>query len=181
MKKKLSIAVAFILCALSSNCIAQTVTAKNQSSKKEIKKQERAIRKSEVGTHVSQQFTADFPNATNITSSRKGTLSLFVFSQNGQQSKAYYDMDDVLIGMTLSKQISDLPIDAVKNIGKYFSGYNISKVIFFDDNEANETDMFLYGRQFEDADSYFVELSRGGKIIILQVTLNGEVFFFQSL
>jgi len=41
--------------------------------------------------------------------------------------------------------------------------------------------MILYGIQFEDADNYFVELSKGTKKIVLQVNTDGVVFFFKQL
>jgi hypothetical protein len=54
-------------------------------------------------------------------------------------------------------------------------------VIFYDDNEHNDNDMMLYGIQFEDEDNYFVELSKGSKQIVLQVTPEGNIFFFTEL
>jgi len=41
--------------------------------------------------------------------------------------------------------------------------------------------MMLYGKQFEDADNYFVELTKGAKKIIVQVDSQGLVFFFTEL
>jgi len=39
----------------------------------------------------------------------------------------------------------------------------------------------LYGVQFEDADNYFVELSKGIKKNVLQVNTEGVVCFFKQL
>lgn len=180
MKKILAAAVV-ILSVSSITSMAQTATAFQAANKKEVKKEERAIRKHEVSELTLQQFKVDFPGATNVASIRNGMISEIGFIQNGVQQKAYYDMDNGLIGTTIRKQVSDLPVSAVKNIQKYYHGYNISRVILFDDNEANENDMLLYGRQFDDADNYFVELSKDDKTIILQVKLDGEVFFFQNI
>lgn len=181
MKKILSAAAVIVLSAISLQSMAQTATAFQAAHKKAVKKEERAIRKHEVSELTVQQFKVDFPGATNVASIRNGMISEFGFIQNNVQQKAYYDMDNGLIGTTSRKQVSDLPASAVKNIQKYYAGYGISKVILFDDNEANENDMLLYGRQFDDADNYFVELSKDDKTIILQVKLDGEVFFFQNI
>ena len=43
------------------------------------------------------------------------------------------------------------------------------------------TDMILYGLQFEDQDNYFVELTKGKDKIVVQVTPEGDVFFFKQL
>ncbi len=62
-----------------------------------------------------------------------------------------------------------------------YKDYTIGPVVFYDDNEANSTDMILYGEQFEDADNYFVELSKGTKKIVVQVSPEGVVYFFKQL
>jgi hypothetical protein len=54
-------------------------------------------------------------------------------------------------------------------------------VPFYDDNEMNSSDMVLYGLEFNDPDSYFVELQKDNKNITLQVPLSGSVNFFKEL
>ena len=44
-----------------------------------------------------------------------------------------------------------------------FTSPTVDTVIFFEDNNVNDTDMLLYGNQFSDADNYFVELSNNKK------------------
>jgi hypothetical protein len=51
----------------------------------------------------------------------------------------------------------------------------------FDDNEYNESDMLLYGQLFEDEDSYFVEVQKDDKRIILQVSMDGQVSYFTAM
>jgi len=62
-----------------------------------------------------------------------------------------------------------------------YPGYTIEKVVFFDDSEANDTDMFLFNQSFEDEDNYFPLLAKDSKKIILEVSPEGRVSFFQSL
>jgi len=39
----------------------------------------------------------------------------------------------------------------------------------------------LYGNPFEDADNYFAELSNNNKTIVLQISMDGLVSFFEDL
>ncbi|MBX3254982.1 MAG: hypothetical protein KF862_12640 [Chitinophagaceae bacterium] len=182
-----------VLCSVTVTGMAQNTTALNtekkelnqekkelNKEKKAIKKQERTIRESEVSYQAKQQFAGDFPGAANVSYIRNGNMDEVWFTQNGIQYKAFYDPDARLIGTTTQKSMSDLPAVAQQEIQKKYSGYKIDKVILFDDNENNDSDMMLYGQQFADADNYFVELHNDGKQIVLQVNMSGEVFYFSG-
>ena len=58
---------------------------------------------------------------------------------------------------------------------------DVKDVLFFDDNEYNETDMELFGVQFETADNYFVELTKGDKKEVVKVDTSGEVYHFTTI
>lgn len=77
-----------------------------------------------------------------------------------------------------NKTLADLPAKAQINIKEYLKGYTAGDVLFYDDDEVNETDMILFGNQFDDKDSYFVELTKGNKKIIVQVAMDGDVSYF---
>ena len=62
-----------------------------------------------------------------------------------------------------------------------YSNYNIGDIIFFDDKELNETDMVLFDNQFDDIDSYFVELKKDNHKIVLEVSIEGDVSYFIRL
>lgn len=128
-----------------------------------------------------QHFQADFANAQNVNWTRSSYMDEAIFTLNGVKEKAFYDYDGNLVGTVLPKQFSDLPQSAQKQIQKGYKDYTVNRVILYDDNENNDTDMLLYGSQFEDADNYFVELSKPGKTIILQVNLEGLVSFFKEM
>jgi len=76
---------------------------------------------------------------------------------------------------------TDLPEKAQKYINKKYKDYNKGVVIFFNDNEFNETDMLLYNLQFQDEDSYFAELSKDNKKIVVRSNAAGDVYFFKEL
>lgn len=174
MKRIISAIVVIALSTVALHGSAQTAKRVQATNKKET-------RKYAVGERTLQQFTVDFPGAADVSSTRNGTISEISFYQNNILYRAYYDMDNSLIGTITDKQVSDLPEAALKAIGKNHPGYTITKVIFFADNEANDTDMLLYGRQFADADNYFAELVKNGKTIVLQIAKDGSVLFFKSL
>ena len=79
------------------------------------------------------------------------------------------------------KPFEDLPTDAQNFINRHYNDYSVKAVRFFDDNEANDTNMNLYDKEFEDEDSYFVELQNDSRTIIVHVTLDGDVRFFREL
>ncbi len=177
--KKLFVLSMTILLALAS------LQAQTQKPAKETKSERVALRKLE-GTKVSERaisaFNADFKGATNVQSKRVDTFDEFSFTaKDGQKMKAFYDFDNLLVGTTMVKTFADLPVKGQEQIKKEYKDYTAGPVVFYDDNEANATDMILYGIQFEDADNYFVEMTKGEKKIVLQVNPQGSVFFFKDL
>ena len=86
-----------------------------------------------------------------------------------------------MVGTTSAKTFTDIPSKAQKFINEKYKDYSVGGVLFFDDNEFNETDMMLYNQQFDDEDSYFVELKKDNEEIVLHVTMDGLVFFFTRL
>lgn len=161
------------------------VQGQTQKAVKETKAERVALRKLE-GTKVSVQSTSafnfDFKGATNVQSKRVDTFDEFAFTaSDGKKMKAFYDYDNKLVGTTQVKTFADVPVKGQQQIKKEYKDYTIGQVVFFDDNEANSTDMMLYSVQFEDADNYFVELTKGTRRIVVQVNTEGSVFFLTEL
>lgn len=196
MKKLIASALIAFLATATIQSYAQNVA---RAEKKELRKENelpaktarktarKALRKLE-GTEVSQlskdAFYADFGKAGNVNWVRKTQLDEATFTNKGTKTTAYYDYTHKLVGTTVDKKYSDLPAAARKEIEKQYKdkGYVIGAVTMFDDNEANDSDMILYGSQFEGADHYFVEVSKAGKQSILMVNPNsGEVSYFQEM
>ena len=178
--KKLGISIAVFLFAFT---LVQGQT-KNTETKKEQKAGRIALKKLE-GTNVSvmskDNFAKDFGNLPNVQWKRVNTYDEATFMKDGKEMKAFYDFDSKLVGTTTHVTFADVPAKGQKEIKKQYKDYTVESVVFFDDNEANETDMILYGVQFDDSDNYFVELAKGTNKIILQVNSSGEVFFFKQL
>jgi len=177
--KKLGITIVVFLFAFT---LVQGQT-KNTESKKEQKAGRVALKKLE-GPNVDEMskdnFAKDFGNLPTVQWKRVNTYDEATFTKDGKEMKAFYDFDSKLVGTTRHVTFADVPAKGQKEIKNKYKDYTVESVIFFDDNEANATDMILYGLQFEDSDNYFVELVKGTKKIILQVNTSGEVFFFSN-
>lgn len=155
-----------------------------KETKKELKSERVALKKLE-GTKVSelaiQNFKVDFGDIQNVQWKRNGTFDEAQFKKDGKDMTAFYDIDGKLVGTTQLAAFTDLPAKGQQEIKTMYKDYTVGPVIFFDDNEANDTDMILYGTQFDDQDTWLVEMSKGTKKIVVQVLKNGEVQFFKQL
>lgn len=162
-----------------------------KEAKKEVKKEKqvlkaekkelRKLEKGDVSYQSKQEFYSDFGDVKDAQWKRSDYFDEVTFTKDGQSMKAYYDSQSKLVGTTSHKKFEDLPISAQKEIKSKYKNYTIKSVMLFDDNEANDSDMLLYGAQFEDSDNYFVELIKGDSGIVLQVTPEGNVFYFTKL
>lgn len=177
MKK---IAVLTVACLL----VLTTVQAQTQSARKDPKIKKVSLKnleKTSVSDVAKSHFYSDFGNMADVQWKRTPYFDEATFTKDGKQMIAYYDYDENLVGTTSIAKFSDLPASGQKEIQKIYKGYKIGPVIFFDDNEANDTDMLLYGTQFEDEDSYFVELTKANNKLVVHVTPDGNVYYFKQL
>lgn len=187
MKKIMVFAAAafFAITTIQAQSQQETAAKKDiKELKKEKRAEEKKLRKLEgkdVSVQSKDQFAIDFGIVPNVQWKRNGYFDEAVFAQDGVTKKAFYDYDNQLVGTVIPKQFSDLPKSAQDHITNKYKDYQIDKVILYDDNESNETDMILYGTQFDDADNYFVELSKANNKLILMVTRDGVVSYFKEL
>jgi len=152
-----------------------------KKEKKEERKEFRKLNSMEVSYQAQQQFLTDFDKATNIKWEKTSNFDEATFTKDGKTLKAYYDEQAKLVGTSAIMTFADLPEKAQKYINKKYKDYNKGVVIFFNDNEFNETDMLLYNLQFQDEDSYFAELSKDNKKIVVRSNAAGDVYFFKEL
>ena len=173
MKKLFCLSV--LLCiAVISTMANPLATGKSHSIKK--KKETRW----EPNRAVEFQFSRDFPDAR-FVSWAYGAFVEATFLDNTVLKTAYYDEDNNLVGTANEVDVAALAEKARDHINKMYPGYTIEKVIFFDDNEANDTDMSLFNQSFEDEDNFFPLLINGSERIILKVSPEGEVSYFGNL
>jgi len=172
--KKLFCLSAALFIAVISVLANPLVTANGSAIKK--KKENRW----EPNRSIEFQFSKDFPKAKDVSWSYSEFVEATFFDNNVEKT-AYYDEDNNLVGTANEVDVAALPEKARDHINKMYPGYTIEKVIFFDDNEANDTDMSLFNQSFEDEDNFFPLLINGSKRIILKVSPEGEVSYFGNL
>jgi|KBSMisStandDraft_5_1062788.scaffolds.fasta_scaffold12147_3 hypothetical protein len=153
----------------------------NSSKSKESRKEKRLERQSEVDYFTIQQFERDFPDAVDVVFSKGKVFDEANFVLDEKTYTAFYDNENNLVGTTTEKKFSDLPKRAKSYINKKYGDYAVEKVILFDDNESNPTDMWMYDQRFADEDNYFVELKKENKVQIVQVALSGNCYDFKTL
>ena len=156
-----------------------------RATKHEIRKVKKELRKlegKEVSYQSKQAFYRDFGNVPEATWKRGTYFDEVTFTnKRGKKMTAYYDYDADLVGTTTHIRFSDIPASAQNYINKKYSRYSKEDVIFFHDNQENETDMVLYNEPFADANNYFVELKKGNEEIILRADKIGAVSFFKKM
>jgi len=155
-----------------------------KADKKELKTERAALRKpegSDVGLQTRNSFYADFAEIPNVKWKRIDNFDEARFIKDGKEMTAFYDDDSKLVGTTQNKTFVDVPAKGQKEIKAKYKDYMVGPVVFFDDNEVNETDMIMYGFQFDDEDNYFVELTKGNSKIVVRVNAAGMVYFFKEL
>lgn len=187
--KKIMISMTLLLAVLAAQAQSDPKFASKQARKemrKERKEQRITVRQLE-GTDVSEQskaqFQSDFGNMPDVTWSRDLYFDKATFTNSkGTKTSAFYDYNGQLVGTSTPSSFASLPMSAQQKIMKHYTNYQDAPVIFYDDNESNETDMILYGVQFEDADNYFIEVAdKKGRPVVLKVTPAGEVSWFTDL
>lgn len=163
------------------NKTPNTDVRNNKKEKREERRELRKLEGKEVSYQSKQNFYVDFGDVPNVTWQRSSYYDEAHFTKDNKEMTAFYDNDGKLVGTTTPKTFADLPASAQKLITKRYKGYEVERVIFFDDNEANDTDMLLYGNQFDDADNFFVELKKDNQQIVLHSDMLGNVSFFKQL
>jgi uncharacterized protein YxeA len=183
--KKLLLTSAVVLLAFIGMQAQPDATIKNDSKpakeeRKEARKEKRDERGNEINYQSKESFYRTYGDVADVTWTKGKHFDQALFNDNGIATTAYFDLEGELVGTTALKTVADLPASAQNQINKLYKGYTVENVLFFDDNEAVDTDMILYGNAFEDEDNYFVELKKDNKIIVVQVNMDGRIGLFAS-
>jgi hypothetical protein len=191
MKKLLFTSAAILLAFMSMQAQPEAITKNDtkpaKEERKEAKKEKRDERitlrnqeDNEVSYQSKEAFYSTYGDVPGAVWTKGKHFDQVLFNMDGIATTAYFDFDAQLVGTTALKTLADLPLSAQNQINKEYKNYTVENVLFFDDNEATDTDMILYGNEFEDADNFFVELKKDNKIIVLQVTMDGRIGLFAS-
>ena len=185
MKKITVLAISFLFAFSVAESQPQTADKeKVKETKKEVKAERVPLKKlagKMASSEAKRNFNSDFARASDVLWERKGEFDEVSFTNKGMKMKGYYDSEGKLVGTTQDATFADIPAKCQEVIKTKYKDYTVGPVVFFDDNELNETDMILWAIQFDDKDLYFVELAKGTNKIILMCNLEGEVSFFKQL
>jgi len=181
MKKIILAASVLLISATASFANNNKGTEDDKKAKKEARKETREENKTVVSNFMKQQFYQDFPSAKDIRFERTANFDEASFTEDSHRVRAYYDIHNELVGTTERKSLTDLPENAQRAIQKKYGDYSVVRVIRYDDNEANETDMTMFDTAFDGADNDFVVLRKNSELLILKVNLAGDVSFFKSM
>lgn len=195
MKKLLitSLALMFSMTILKTQAqtkgdIVKTEIKDTKHQEKIIKKEKKAERKelrvlegNKVNELAKTNFKTDFPGVSIPHWKRNSQFDEVNFTKDGQRMTAFYDYNSILVGTTQNKTFNDIPVKAQQIIEKKYKNYSIGTVVFFDDNESNDTDMILDGVQFDDEDDYFIPLTKDGKTTIVMSNTAGNVSYFTTV
>ncbi|GAO41066.1 hypothetical protein [Flavihumibacter petaseus] len=188
MKQKRRPAVILMLIAglVTTGVVQAGVTDAAKKAARENRKASRQERKMEkAGSGVSDlsktAFYQDFGDVAQVSWQRRKGLDEASFEQNGHELTAYYGVESTLLGTSESKTWSDIPEPGKKSIEKYYPGMMPVAVIWYDDNEANDEGLEIYGNFFEGRDNYFVQLKSPGKDLVVKVDPEGNVEYYAKL
>jgi len=134
-----------------------------------------------VSFESQNSFGIDFPKASEIAWERSGVFDQVNFISDGQKMTGYYDSEGSLVGTTTSKTVADLQEKTQKILADKYADYKVGPIIFFHDNDKNDTDMVLWATQFDSEDLYFAELVKGPDKIVVQITQSGDVSYFTKI
>ena len=153
----------FAILSMSFLFLMSVFQSRARTKEMETKSQRIALRKlegSNVNDSSKRQFIADFGKLTDVQWKRSADFDETTITQDVQQMTVYSDFDSKLYRVISHKKFSELPVKDHNEIKAKYKDYAIGRVISFDDNEMNKTGMVLVDEQFNDVDSYFVELAR---------------------
>lgn len=160
---------------------------KAKEEKKSLRHELRRLKGNDVSESSRSQFRKDYGNFPDERWQRTANFDKVDFTKDGMSMTAYYDGDadnmgnSNLVGVMTVKSFYDLPEKAKVTIDNKYGTYDRGKVLFFEDNVNNDVEMVMYGHQLEDADNYYMEMSKNGKNIVLKISKDGNVEYFSDM
>jgi len=158
---------------------------KIKKEKTEVQNAERPPLRKLDGTTISQDSQTSFymtiGNVPDIKWTRDTYYDVASYNKDGQDFKAYFDINGALVGTTTIKKATDLSKTIEKSIKKLYPDATIGQATYFEDNDENVTDMIEYGIQFESKTNYFIELTQGTNKFVVMSDKDGDVSLFKQL
>lgn len=186
----------FVLFAFQSISIAQSTVPQKveraiHKDKKELRQDRAALDAQKDEVHqikelsdipqvTMNKFQAQFPKATNVEWSVPDNMIRADYSVGTSNRVAFYNWNNELVGHGRFLAYANLPEKAKKTISKKYVGYQPMQTIWYDNNEDNDDIVYMWGYPFSE-DSYFTQLKKGNKTIVLKVGDDGFVTDWSAL
>ena len=129
------------------------------------------------GTNVSyvalHGFTVDFADAKDVNWTVTKNTQKATFTVDGVKKTAFYNLNGEFLGVTQRVDAKAIPAKTLKQIAKDYKGYEIGEVIVYQANtDVNDT---------IDPTSYFVDLKNDAHEVLVRITQQANVEFFQQV
>lgn len=152
-----------------------------KTEKKELREERQSIREVEdIPQATFARFKSDFPGATDVEWSAPQGYPEVNFIMHNKKMVADYDYSNHLLGSGRFLSYNQLPARGRKQIAKDYPGFSPEKVIAYHSNANNDLNMAL--DQFPiQTNSYFTQLKKGNKTVVVQVDRDGEISYFGEM
>ena len=151
----------FITAAIAT---AFSVAAFADGGKKTTEKSEAS-----VSSVVLNQFNVDFSDAANVAWALTPNCQRVDFTVNDTKYTAFYSLSGSYLGLTQNVDYKVIPASTKKEIAEKYKDYAVSEVIKYETQKADEPVV------------YFVDVKKADSEIVLKVTPNQNIAFFQQV
>jgi hypothetical protein len=129
------------------------------------------------GTNVSyialHGFTVDFAEAKDVNWTVTKSCQKATFTVDGVKKTAFYNLQGEFLGVTQRVDEKAIPAKTLKQIAKEYKGYEVGEVIVYQANTDVNDNI--------DATSYFVDLKNDAHEVLVRITQQGNIEFFQQV
>lgn len=134
-------------------------------------------KKADGGVNVSyvalHGFTADFADAKDVNWTVTKNCQKATFTIDGVRKTAFYNLSGEYLGVTQRVDPKAIPAKTMKQIAKDYAGYQIGEVIVYQANTDLNSNI--------DATSYFVDLKNDAHEVLVRITPQANLEFFQQV
>jgi hypothetical protein len=122
-----------------------------------------------ISHSVLNQFSADFRDAANVEWKLTTNCQKVSFTVNDVKYTAFYNLSGDYLGLTQDVDYKVIPAGVKKEIAEKYKGYAVNEVIKYETQGGDEPVV------------YFVDVKNAASEVVLKVTPNENISFFQKI
>lgn len=115
---------------------------------------------------ILSKFKNSFREATNIEVTPKAEYVDILYTENREQTHAYYSLSGEFIGTSKAVAIDDLPTNAKRTFAKKYAGFIVKEAFRFE----GENELAYYVSAEKDNQSVVLKVSEGGRLSVYKKT-----------